>query len=133
MFLLDKRIHRELLHKACLLAREKPGSEICGLLIDTRHFVTLVEVRNISRKLGSFVLSSLDVRRVVRASRLLHCKVIGTFHSHPLADGVPGPNDIMGAVDDSLMLIFDCTARQSRLWRIRKNRAQALCFDFTKK
>ncbi len=117
------------LQEACRNARAVPGAEICGMIVDTGFHLSLVQVRNVSRRVGSFILSRPDVRRIVAATRILEQEVVGTFHSHPAAPAVPGKSDITNAVDDSLMLIFECTARCGRLWRIRGGRAREL--DFT--
>jgi proteasome lid subunit RPN8/RPN11 len=117
------------LREACRAARAIPGTEICGMIVDTGLHLSLVQVRNVTRRVGSFILSRPDVRRVVTAARILEQEVVGTFHSHPAALAAPGKSDIANAVDDSLMLIFDCTARCGRLWSIRGGRAREL--DFT--
>jgi proteasome lid subunit RPN8/RPN11 len=117
------------LREACRAVRAIPGTEICGMIVDTGFHLSLVRVRNVSRRVGSFILSRPDVRRIVAAAKILEQEVVGTFHSHPAALATPGKSDIANAVDDSLMLIFECTARCGRLWRIRGGRAREL--DFT--
>jgi proteasome lid subunit RPN8/RPN11 len=114
--------------EACRAHRAVPGTEICGLIIDTGFQLSLVQTRNVSRRLGGFVLSRPDVRRIVDAVRILKQEVVGTFHSHSIAPAIPGKSDLANAVDDSLMLIFDCVARSGRLWRIRSGRARELEF-----
>ena len=47
-------------------------------------------------------------------------KVLGTFHSHPIGEAIPGPRDIQTARSGSLMLIYDVCGRQARLWKIQK-------------
>ena len=108
--------------------RAVPGTEICGLIVDSGFHLALVQARNASRRSGSFVFSRPDVRRIVAAAEILGQEVVGTFHSHPAAPAIPGASDIVNAVDDSLMLIFDCIARCGRLWRIRSGRARELSF-----
>ena len=116
------------LREACRAHRAVPGTEICGLIVDTGFHLSLVQTRNVSRRSGSFVFSRPDVRRIVAAAKILRQEVVGTFHSHPAAPAVPGESDIANAVDDSLMLIFDCIARCGRLWRIRSGRAREVGF-----
>ncbi|HEY5741519.1 MAG TPA: Mov34/MPN/PAD-1 family protein [Terrimicrobiaceae bacterium] len=111
------------LREACRAHRAVPGTEICGLIVDTGFYLSLVETRNISRRVGAFVLSVSDTRRIVAAVRTLKQEVVGTFHSHPLALAIPGRSDIANAVDDSLMLIFDCIARCGRLWRNQERKS----------
>ncbi len=109
--------------------QECPGTEICGLIVDAGSHLSLVQTRNVSRRPGIFLFSRPDVRRVVADAKISGQEVVGTFHSHPAAPAIPGVSDISNAVDDSLMLIFDCTARRGRLWSIKSGRAREL--DFT--
>ena len=108
--------------------RAVSGAEICGLIVDTGFHLSLVQVRNASRRCWSFVFARPDVRRIVTAAEVLGQKVVGTFHSHPVATARPGESDIANAVDNSLMLIFDCAGCSGRLWRIRNGRAREVCF-----
>jgi|LakMenEpi03Aug12_release.lakeMendotaPanAssembly.Ray.scaffolds.fasta_scaffold857706_1 proteasome lid subunit RPN8/RPN11 len=108
--------------------RAVPGAEICGLIVDTGFHLSLVQARNASRRSGSFVFPRPDVRRIVKAAEVLGQEVVGTFHSHPVAPAIPGESDIANAVDNSLMLIFDCIACSGRLWRIRSGRAREVSF-----
>ncbi len=116
------------MREACRVDRAVPGTEICGLVVDTGFYLSLVQARNVSRRSGSFIFSRPDVRRIVAAAEILGQEVVGTFHSHPAAPAIPSASDIANAVDDSLMLIFDCVARCGRLWRIRSGRARELSF-----
>jgi proteasome lid subunit RPN8/RPN11 len=133
MHVFDGGQYRRLLSEAREASRQRVGAEICGLIIDTGSHLTLVRIRNVSRRVGSFVLSRPDVRRVVSAARVLGQQVVGTFHSHPVALAEPGASDIEHAVDDSLMFIFDCTGRRGRLWRIRDRKARELRYGFSKR
>jgi proteasome lid subunit RPN8/RPN11 len=99
----DKTHYAKFLRQACRSARETAGTEICGLLIDAGHHLAFVPTRNVSRSLGSFVLSRHDVRKVVAAAKTLGQQIVGTFHSHPIGVATPSRTDIMHAVDDSLM------------------------------
>src|SRR5207249_12263339 len=83
-----------------------PGSEICGLLIDTGAHLLFIQTRNASARAGSFVFSHPEVRRIVGATKVFGQKVVGTFHSHPVGLPIPGQSDIRHAVEDSLMFIF---------------------------
>jgi len=132
MHVLNRTQYRRNLREACEAARQTDGSEICGLMIDTGGQLAFVRTRNESRRAGGFVLSRPDVRRIAAAARVLGQEIVGTFHSHPVAPAKPGSSDIEHAVDDSLMFIFDCIARNGRLWRIRSGRARELKFDFGK-
>ena len=118
------------LREAVRVARRAPGTEICGLLVDTGLHLSFVQTRNASTREGSFAFSAPEVRRIVAATKLLGQEVVGTFHSHPVGVPIPGESDIAHAVDDSLMFLFDCIGRQGRLWRIRGGRAHPQAFGF---
>jgi proteasome lid subunit RPN8/RPN11 len=130
MHRLDKTHYAELLRLACRSAQEAAGTEICGLIVDTGLHLSFIQTRNVSRRVGSFVLSRPDVRRIVAAAKILGQEVVGTFHSHPVGVPTPGRTDIVHAVDDSLMFIFDCTERKGCLWKIKAGRARPLPFNF---
>jgi len=127
----DKVQFNKFLREARCSARKVAGTEICGLIIDTGRQLSFIPTRNVSSRVGSFVLSSLDVRRIAAATKILGQEVVGTFHSHPIAAATPGKSDIENAVDDSLMFIFDCIGREGRLWKIKNGKARPLKFDFT--
>jgi proteasome lid subunit RPN8/RPN11 len=118
---------RRLMRKA--VGSAKRYREIGGLLIDNGHFLQLREMRNVSKREGSFVLDSREINSVTRAAEKLDLAVVGTFHSHIAWYAKPGEGDINGAEDNSMMLIFDPVDREARLWRIQNNRAYALTFE----
>ena len=130
MHIFDKTSYSQLLQKARRSTREIAGTEICGLIVDMGYHLSFVSMRNVASHVGSFVLSCSDVRRVVAAAKILGQEIVGTFHSHPVAPAKPGKSDIQNAVDDSLMLIFDCIGKEGRLWRIKKRKANPLTFRF---
>jgi len=130
MHFIDKAQYIDLRNAACACSRDKAGTEIRGLLVHTGHCLSFARTRNSSRRAGGFVLSRMDVRRIVAAAKALDHEVVGTFHSHPLGLAKPGQSDIDHAVDDSLMFIFDCLGKVGRLWRIKRGKAQSLNFRF---
>ena len=130
MHRIGKTHYSEFLQHACRSAHETAGTEICGLIVDTGCQLSFVPVRNVSRRVGSFVLSRPDVRRIVAAARILGQEVVGTYHSHPVGVATPGRSDILHAVDDSLMFIFDCAGKTGCLWKIKDGKAQRLPFRF---
>lgn len=125
MHLFIKPHYSKILRQACCSARKTAGAEICGLIVDTGHHLSLVPTRNVSPRVGSFILSRPDARRIVAAA-----EVVGTFHSHPVGLATPSRTDIMHAVDDSLMFIFDCMDRKGCLWKIKGGKARSLPFSF---
>src|ERR1041384_5756451 len=130
MHLVGKSQYNQMRRAACRAARAIPGTDICGLLVDTGHHLSFVQTRNASRRVGSFVLSRPDVRRIVAAVKVLGQEIVGTFHSHPAAGTTPGRADIAHAVDDSLMFIFDCIGSCGHLWKIKGGKARQVDFSF---
>jgi proteasome lid subunit RPN8/RPN11 len=130
MHLFDKPHYSKVLRHACRSARATAGTEICGLIVDTSYHLSFVPTRNVSSRVGSFVLSRPDVRRIVAAAKILGQEIVGTFHSHPVGVAMPSRTDIMHAVNDSLMFIFDCTDRKGCLWKIRGGKARPQAFGF---
>ncbi len=104
--------------------------EVCGLLVDNGFFLQMLEVRNVSRKPGSFILSLSDARELERAASLLGNKVVGSFHSHVFGIAKPGKTDIQGARDGEIMLIIDTLDREAKLWQIKNGRARELRLEF---
>ena len=102
------------------------GTEVCGFLIFNGFFIEMVQLRNKSRKGGSFSFYTSEVKAIELAASRLNHEIIGTFHSHPAWFSEPGENDIESAVDDSLMLIIDCIEKEANLWHIRNKQARKL-------
>jgi proteasome lid subunit RPN8/RPN11 len=130
MHLFLKSQFNRVLLEARRSAGATPGTEICGLLVDTGGFLSFVQTRNASPRVGSFVLSRPEVRRIVAAVKVLGQEIVGTFHSHPGREPVPGASDIRHAVDDSLMFIFDCIGREGQLWKVKGGRPRRMAFGF---
>lgn len=126
---LKSEFHR-LLREAVRVSRHVPGTEICGLLVDTGVHLSFIQTRNASARVGSFAFSPPEVRRIVAATKLLGQKVVGTFHSHPVGLPIPGKSDIYYADDDDLMFLFDCIGRDGQLWKIKSGKARRLDFGF---
>ena len=100
--------------------------EVCGLLVDSGCAIELLPVRNIARRPCRFIFDERQVKAFQGALATLGREIVGTYHSHPFADARPGRSDIAGTLDDSLMLVIDCTERQARLWHIKGDRARAV-------
>jgi proteasome lid subunit RPN8/RPN11 len=132
MHLFYKAHYTAILRQACRSARKTAGTEICGLIVDTGYQLKFVPTRNASRRVGSFVLSRPDVRRIAAAAKILGQEIVGTFHSHPVGVATLSRADIMHAVDGSLMFIFDCMDKKGSLWKIKGGRARPLPFHFAK-
>jgi proteasome lid subunit RPN8/RPN11 len=123
-----KRQFRDLLRRAVRVAKSEQR-EVCGFLVENGFFLQTVEVKNVSRRRGNFVLSRTGARDVQRAASRLGSRVVGTFHSHVFGLAKPGESDIQGANRGELMLVFDTMDREARLWRIGNDRARELPFE----
>jgi proteasome lid subunit RPN8/RPN11 len=117
-----RRSYAEMLKLARHEAKE--DKEICGFLIDNGYFLQLQLAQNASEKEGSFSYSKKEVREFMKCTKMLGLEIVGTFHSHPISEAIPGPNDVKYALDDSLMLIFDCIGKEGKLWYIKDGRSR---------
>jgi proteasome lid subunit RPN8/RPN11 len=117
---------RSTLRDASSAARRE--RELCGLLVDTGHFLALVRVRNTTRRKSGFALDQERWSQIERAARTLGATVVGTWHSHVVSEARPGDGDVRGAYSGDLMLIFDTVGGIARLWRIRRGRAYPVKF-----
>lgn len=117
-----RRSYAEILKLARHEAKE--DKEICGFLIDNGYFLQLQLAQNVSEKEGSFSYSKKEVRELMKCAKMLGLEIVGTFHSHPISEAIPGPNDVKYALDDSLMLIFDYIGKEGKLWYIKDGRSR---------
>jgi proteasome lid subunit RPN8/RPN11 len=118
----------QITRRAVSLARARQR-EVCGLLLLHGKVLGLVELRNMSKRRGSFQLNRQDVSAAGSAATLLGSRVVGTFHSHVASSAEPAETDIAGAEDGALMLIIDTITREARLWRIHGARAYRLTLE----
>jgi len=102
----------------------KEDREICGFLIDNGYFLQLQPAQNLSTTGGSFSYCKKEVKQLEKSTGTLGIEIVGTFHSHPISEAIPGPNDVKYALDDSLMLIFDCIGNVGMLWYIKDGRSR---------
>jgi len=98
------------------VTRRDFGREICGFLIDNGYYLHLWLTKNRRKTPGGFSYYTGEVNELEKVTKRLGIEIVGTFHSHPASEAVPGPNDVKYAENDSLMLIFDCTGSEGRLW-----------------
>ncbi|HUN57996.1 MAG TPA: Mov34/MPN/PAD-1 family protein [Candidatus Binataceae bacterium] len=117
----------ELINRA-VRAAKKGSKEICGLIVDNKCCLDLIECKNKSRRPAHSEFYYQEVRRIVNVAKTLNYEVVGTFHSHPFGLAQPGKTDINYAVNDSLMLIIDCTNRKAKLWHIKNGKAKRVQF-----
>ncbi len=120
-YVIFEREVKKLLKKA--LTRAQSLREIAGVIVSNGGFLSLIEIRNTAKRVGSFRLHRGDWHKVERACEILGFKVAGTFHSHVASDPIPGRGDIEGANHGQLMLILDATQGTFALWAIRRGKA----------
>jgi len=116
------------LSRRAYAAQQRDQFEIGGVIsTNGDREIRLEFVRNESDRPCHFEFGDdfWRARGVIRASG--H-RYLGTFHSHPISEAIPGPGDIRGADVDSLQLIYDVCGVNARLWRIikRGRRKQAI-------
>ncbi len=121
---LGKELSRTI-RKAKRLAR-KDANELCGFLVHNEHFIELIEAKNKSRKKGHFKINKKQYHRIKTAIKTLRHDLIGSYHSHPVSKAQPGPGDIEGSENNSLMLIIDCIGNEAKLWRIKDKKAREI-------
>jgi len=98
-------------------AQQRDQSEVCGVLLANAerllrfHFMT-----NAAEEPGVWALDRLDLIKVRRSYSTTEWDVVGTFHSHPISEAIPGPRDFASLSVHQLQLIYDVCGRQSRLW-----------------
>lgn len=110
-------------------AQKRGLYEVGGLLAaDDLRRLQLFFVRNASLRRGEFEFGSeefLLARMLIRAAGLWY---VGSFHSHPISEAIPGSGDVRGHSVRAMLLIYDVCGVNARLWRIvrRKRRKQAV-------
>lgn len=105
------------LHNAALKAQVE-HREVCGLLsVSEDGEIGIHFLRNESDREGTYQVS---MERVYSAERALHrrgLKVLGSFHSHPVSEAIPGKGDLEKGFLHDHELIYDVCGREARLWR----------------
>jgi len=110
------------LHQRALRAQRLGQAEVCGALVtDAKCRLGLLFLDNRTASPGCFKTRSSDLRAAQKAAKSMGKKTIGTFHSHPVSEAVPGRSDLLRAKLNSFMLIYDVCGREVRLWKIKKN------------
>jgi proteasome lid subunit RPN8/RPN11 len=125
-FLLPLR-EKKILQRRAYQAQQKDQSEVCGIMLCTQTCVlTLQFLPNLSPEPGKFLVAKKDLRTALLEAKLASFRVLGSFHSHPITEAIPGPNDITHAFLNSHELIYDVCGADLRLWRKRRSRGNVL-------
>jgi proteasome lid subunit RPN8/RPN11 len=107
------------LHGRALRAQQRDQSEVCGLVAVQRgRRLHLVYLRNHSVVPCKTVLDLRELRLVARNAVRFKETVLGAFHSHPIADAVPGRNDRLSGFFRGHELIYDVCGLNARLWEM---------------
>src|SRR6266852_1625889 len=86
-----------------LEAQEIGQKEVCGLLAQTGlRQLELWFLPNRSSSAGSFQIERTELQHARREIREQGKHPIGTFHSHPISEPIPGKGDLSGAAVNSL-------------------------------
>ena len=113
------------LHRRALRAQRLEQGEVCGVLVtDSKCRLGLLFLENRNASPGRFEIRSSDLKAAHEAAQAMGKKTVGTFHSHPVSEAVPGRGDLSRAKLNSLMLIYDVCGREVHLWKIKKNRSR---------
>jgi hypothetical protein len=80
---------------------------------------------NRSKEPCAWSLQIADITAVRRAVAESEWRVVGTFHSHPISEAVPGILDFASLRTGQLQLIYDVCGLQARLWTRRRGKRGA--------
>ena len=105
------------------------GLEVCGLILNNGYFYELIQLRNKTKRGGSFSFYFNEVNTIRKMEALCKHEIVGAFHSHPVGLPSPGHSDLHYAVNDSIMLIYDVLGNSARLWHIKNEKPSALKFS----
>lgn len=119
-FVLPYRERRRL-HNRAFRAQQRNQSEVCGLVLASkRNKLCLKFLPNRSSEAGEYRLERRDARFAARAARRSDCRVLGTFHSHPISEAIPSRGDVERGFFYGYELIYDVCGLRARLWRLRR-------------
>ena len=113
------------LHQRAYRAQQRDHSEVCGVLLtaDERK-LQLYFLPNRSERCAAWLLHGTDIVAARREARSLGLRVVGTFHSHPFTEPVPGERDLASIWRGSMQLIYDVCGRAARLWTVASQNGQ---------
>ena len=113
-----------------LEAQKMGQNEVCGLLAQRGlRQLELWFLTNRSSNAGSFQIDRTELQRVRREIRERGKHPIGTFHSHPISEPIPGKGDLAGVAANSLCLIYDVCGRTAKLWKIVKRHGRRYAIE----
>lgn len=118
--ILPFREWRRLCRRA-LAAQRKDKSEVCGLIARYGDSLSLEFLKNLAGP-GCWSLDIDVIEQTLKRMNASGLKVIGTFHSHPISEPIPGPRDIEAMIiGEGYQLIYDVCGIDARLWHRNKS------------
>lgn len=124
MFSINHRDNQKLQRRA-VSAQRRDQSKVCGaLMLREPYQLHLRFLTNRSDGPASWRILLTDMRFARAEAKAAGQRVVGTFHSDPVGEAVPGESDLEKAAVNSLMLIYDVCGNESRLWRVIKRGVQ---------
>jgi len=126
-----RRSDLQKLHVSALQAQRRGQREVGGMLTsDENGQLELRFLTNRSQRAGHFRFARADYLKDRVAIRQMGKRALGTFHSHPISEAIPGPGDLAGTALNSFCLIYDVCGREARLWKIMKRRNKRVAKEF---
>ncbi len=113
---------RRRLHERSYRAQQRDGSEVCGLLVVGRDKrIRLQFLRNIAKEPGKYNIDLREVKAMNRSIVAQNKKILGSFHSHPVSEAIPGAGDLKTGFYRGIEMIYDVCGREVKLWRVKRN------------
>ena len=112
---------RQRLHNQAYDAQQRNHFEVCGvLIIGFNKRVALWFLKNRSRQPYRYKLNITDIITVQHRIAVYDQHILGTFHSHPVSEAIPGHGDLENGFFNGVEMIYDVCACEARLWCVKK-------------
>ena len=106
------------LHKRAYRAQQLDHLEVCGVLVVGED--RMIDLRYVESRSTEPYHYEICIEDIVAIENGL-CQnsewILGTFHSHPVAEAVPGPGDLEHGFFAGIELIYDVCGREARSWK----------------
>ena len=118
------------LHLRAMRAQQRGHFEVCGVVVVRGGGrIKLRFLLNYSTVPYRFEMRRSEVQAVQRAIERNGQRVLGSFHSHPVAEAKPGPGDIGKGFYGGVELIYDVCGRCARMWMVQKQGRSKRVFE----
>lgn len=102
-------------------AQQQNHLEVCGVLVTgLEKRIKLWFLHNCSKQPYHYALNMTDFRTIQNLIANQNQHLLGSFHSHPISEAVPGPGDLEKAFFKGVELIYDVCGEQAKLWSVKK-------------